>query len=276
MWLTSFPKSGNTFVRTLLATYFFSEDGIFNFELLKNIKQFPQPYLFYELGIDIGNRKELAKNFIKAQEIINQKPNLQFWKTHFSFCKIDNHSFTDLKNSLGAIYLVRDPRDVVLSYAHHNDQTIEETLKFVLENHILGVTDKKRIPIYMGSWAFHYNSWKAFKSVKRYKLIKYEDLIKNTESIFIEILDFIKKLSNSKFEINIDKVKKVIETTSFERLKKLEKKQGFSEAKKDKMGNIIPFFREGKKEQWKKSINIEIKSKIELICEKEMKELGYL
>lgn len=46
MWLASYPKSGNTFIRSLLSSYFFSEDGIFNFNLLKNIKQFPNVFLF--------------------------------------------------------------------------------------------------------------------------------------------------------------------------------------------------------------------------------------
>ena len=41
IWLASYPKSGNTLSRALLGSYFFSKDGIFNFEIIKNIKQFP-------------------------------------------------------------------------------------------------------------------------------------------------------------------------------------------------------------------------------------------
>ena len=46
VWLASYPKSGNTLTRSLLAGYFFSEDGIFDFKLLKNIKQFLRPNFF--------------------------------------------------------------------------------------------------------------------------------------------------------------------------------------------------------------------------------------
>ena len=46
IWLASFPKSGNTLVRSLLSSYFFSENGDFNFELLSNIKQFPKKVFF--------------------------------------------------------------------------------------------------------------------------------------------------------------------------------------------------------------------------------------
>ena len=69
IWLASYPKSGNTLLRSMLASYFFSKDGIFNFDLIKNIKQFPNIALFKNLGIDIKNEKEVIKNYIKVQEI---------------------------------------------------------------------------------------------------------------------------------------------------------------------------------------------------------------
>jgi len=58
IWLASYPKSGNTLVRSLLAAYFFSKDGIHSFDLIKNIKQFPHSSLFERLGVNIKNEKE--------------------------------------------------------------------------------------------------------------------------------------------------------------------------------------------------------------------------
>ena len=90
LWLASYPKSGNTLLRSFLSTYFFSKDGSFNFDLLRNIKQYPNNKLFLELGVDISNRHEIAKNHLNAQKLINQnKNNFQFWKTHSSFVKMD-------------------------------------------------------------------------------------------------------------------------------------------------------------------------------------------
>ena len=77
IWLASYPKSGNTLLRALLGSYFFSKDGIFNFEIIKNIKQFPHSGVFENLGIDINNEKEVLKNYIRAQESINQKNSIQ-------------------------------------------------------------------------------------------------------------------------------------------------------------------------------------------------------
>ena len=62
IWLASYPKSGNTLVRSMLSAYFFSQDGSYNFELIKNIKQFPAINMFEDLGIDIGNDIEVIKN----------------------------------------------------------------------------------------------------------------------------------------------------------------------------------------------------------------------
>ena len=73
IWLASYPKSGNTLLRSMIAAYFFSKEGIYNFDLIKNIKQFPNITLFERLGIDVKNEKEVVKNYIKVQESFNKK-----------------------------------------------------------------------------------------------------------------------------------------------------------------------------------------------------------
>jgi hypothetical protein len=42
IWLASYPKSGNTWIRSIIAALMYTRDGIFNFDLLKNVDQFPQ------------------------------------------------------------------------------------------------------------------------------------------------------------------------------------------------------------------------------------------
>ena len=113
--------------------------------------------------------------------------------------------------------------------------------------------------------------------VKKYLLIKYEDLIINKEEVLKKILKFIHKLKNIKSEINENKLKNVIESTSFENMKKLEKEKGFTEARTNKeTGEKIPFFNLGPKNYWKKLLDAELTKKIEKTFKKEMEELGYL
>jgi len=282
IWLASYPKSGNTLVRALLTSYFFSKDGVFNFEIIKNIKQFPNARLFENLSIDLNNEKEVIKNYIRAQESINQKNSIQFLKTHSYLFNINNNPFTDLNNTLGVIYLVRDPRNVVTSYAHHNSITIKESADRMISSLEYGgkITSEHildRAKVYMGSWSSNYNSWKSFKSPGKYLLIKYEDIINNKEKILIEILEFVHKLKGINFTIDKQKIENAIKSTSFEKMKDMEKKEGFIEAKINlKTGEKIPFFNLGSKNFWKNNLNDEIRNKIENSFKKEMIELGYL
>jgi hypothetical protein len=282
VWLASYPKSGNTLVRSLLASYFFSKDGIFNFDLIKNIKQFPHAALFESLGFDIKNEKELIKNYIKAQESINQKNTVQFLKTHSYLFNIEGNGFTDLNNSLGVVYIVRDPRNIVSSLATFLNISITKAVDHLIHStHIGGIEkshDKEEIiKTYTGTWNGNFNSWKSFKSNRKYLLIKYEDLIANKEQTLKKILKFIHKLKNIKSEIDDIKLKNVIESTSFENMKNLEKNKGFIEARINKeTQEKIPFFNLGPKNDWKKSLDLEIIKKIEKAFKKEMEELGYL
>ncbi len=276
IWLASYPKSGNTFLRSLLASYFYSEDGDFEFEQLKKIEQFPVNENFEKIGINISDKFEVAKNYIKAQEEINKTKKISFWKTHSSFCKLYNkYNFSDLKNSLGVIYIVRDPRNVVSSFARHNSKSINETVE-LLTNDLATGNEKNEVEVYLGSWNFNYNSWKVFKNSNRYLLIRYEDLVSDTENVYIKILRFINDLSKLKSPININKIRKVVKSTTFSRMKKLEEEQGFEESKLNDLGKTIKFFNLGPKNNWKNLLSSEIKNKIENKFKKEMIELEYL
>ncbi len=282
VWLSSYPKSGNTFVRSLLASYIFTEDGNFNFNSLKNISQFPDITYFEKLGIDINNEKEVVKNYIRAQEEINKikKNSIVFLKTHSTLHSMNNHKFTDLNNSLGAIYIVRDPRNIVLSYANHNKIPIEEAANALISFKTLGgIKSSKisadRVITHVGSWSSHYKIWKDFKLANKYLLIKYEDLVSDTETSFLKILNFIYYLGKSKLVLDKSKFKNAIDSTRFENLQKLEKTTPFEEARVDNNNNPITFFKYGSKNDWK-NLPTNIIKMIEDKFASEMKELGYL
>ena len=133
------------------------------------------------------------------------------------------------------------------------------------------------IKTYTGTWNGNFNSWKSFKSNRKYLLIKYEDLIANKEQTLKKVLKFIHKLNNIKFEIDEVKLKNVMESTSFENMQNLEKDKGFIEARINKeTQEKIPFFNLGPKNDWKKLLDLVTINKIEKAFKKEMEELGYL
>ena len=283
IWLASYPKSGNTLVRSMISAYFFSKDGIYNFDLINNIKQFPKIGLFQKIGINIKDDKEVIKNYIKVQNTFNTKNSLQFLKTHSYLFNFENkYPFTDLKNSLGVIYIVRDPRNIINSFAKFWNTPQEKIAEIMINDLYMGgdfASEKieDRTKVWTGTWSSNFQSWKSFKFQERYLLVKYEDLIANPEKVFLKILEFIYQLNKKKFNLNKSKLNNVIKTTKFESMQLLEKKIGFNEAKiNDETGEKIPFFNLGPKNDWKNSLDGKIRFKIEKAFKKEMQELNYL
>jgi len=277
IWLASYPKSGNTILRALLASYLFTNDGVFNFELLKNIQQFPDTSLFKNQGIDVSNDEEVLKNYIKVQELINKvdQNKIRLLKTHSTLHDVGGYPFTNLSNTLGVIHIVRDPRNVVNSYANHYQETLEEAAISMTSFKILAGS-KGKISTHLGSWDSHYNVWKTFNKTKKYLLVKYEDLLQDKKNKMIEILKFFHSITSTKFVLDEVKLNNAIETTSFEKMKDLENKIGFPEAVKNKKNEPINFFNLGPKNNWDKILPENIKSIIEKSFKKEMEELGYL
>ena len=277
IWLASYPKSGNTLLRSILASYFYSNDGLFKFENLYKITQFPIAEQFMSRGIEIESDREVFKNFINVQKSINQeKGKIKFFKTHSSLCRVYDYNFTDLNNTLGAIYIVRDPRNVVSSVAHHYNLSVDEATETMLDENRFMQKTTKNLRVFIGSWNFNYNSWKNLKDQKKYLLIKYEDLITKKKTVLLRIFKFLNSLG-MKFEIDMIKLNKAIKTTEFENMKKKEENETFYEAPVDIKNNRRKiFFNLGPKNDWRKLLDEKNRDKIENSFKREMIELGYL
>ena len=276
IWLASYPKSGNTLLRSILATYFFSDNGEFKFEHLYKIDQFPSLHHFKNIGLDVSNEKVVFQNFINAQKFINKEKNkIIFLKTHSSLNKINNSNFTDLDNTLGAIYVVRDPRNVVTSFAHHYNMNIDEATDVMIDKTRWLVTTDKIFKTFISSWEVNYNSWKQLGD--RVLFIKYEDLVSKKKTILIKIFKFIINLGIKNLTLDMNKLNMIIKSTEFEKMKNMEKKQDFKEGVVDPNSKKRKtFFMFGPKNDWKKSLDIKNKEKIEKNFQKEILELKYL
>ena len=275
IWLASYPKSGNTLLRGILATYFFSKDGNFDFNHLYKIGQFPSYKHFHDLKIDISDDNQIYSNLIKAQQLINNNnKQLKFFKTHSALVKINNNNFTDLNNTLGAVYVVRDPRNVVSSFAHHYQVDIDEATKCLVNEKFWNYKNEKLPKTFLSSWSSNYNSWKQLNEKKL--IIKYEDLIENKRRVLLKVFKFFETLG-AKINLDMVKLNKIIKSTEFDRMKDLENKQDFQESMIDKKtGKKRAFFNLGPKNDWKKILDNKNTDIIEKNFEKEMKELGYL
>jgi len=276
IWIASYPKSGNTWIRSLLGAYLYSDNGMFKFNLLDKIEQFPDKRYFKFFLKDFRDIKKISAHWIAAQDRLNLfNDRTIFFKTHNALCTVENNPFTNKFNTRAAIYIVRDPRNVITSLTHHYSLNIKESLDFI--------TDKKRIVVndhdvgiasFLGDWAENYKSWRNLNFAPLL-IIKYEDLITDAKKTFILILNFLSKFMNIK--IDNKKIENVINSCSFDRLAEKEEAEGFKESIFSKKYNKnLKFFNLGQKNDWKNLLNPEIEKKIRKVFEKQMKELGYI
>ena len=280
-WIASYPKSGNTWLRALISAYYYSKDGVFNQNILKNIGQFPEKK--YLTGFDHNQREvgDTARFWIKAQEKINEDKKLRFFKTHNVFGEVNNCKFSNKQNSAGCIYIVRDPRNVITSIKNHYELDDVKALKW-MTNSKKFIYDVERVGQYgysdfqfISSWSTNYKSWKVQKEIP-IKIIRYEDLLKETYVVFKDIIEFINNTLRIKEKINKDKLKNSVGSTFFDKLKNDEKNNGFVEAVPSKINKEkIPFFNLGPDNDWKKILDKDQQIKLNDMFEEDLIELGY-
>ena len=281
IWLASYPKSGNTYVRAFLSAYYYSESGEFDFSNILNIDQFPHEKFFKK---KVNNISEASKLWMPIQREINQNKKIKFFKTHSFLGNYQGNYFTTPETTLGAIYIVRDPRNVLTSLKNHYSYNDEEALKMIMDNtrSLMSNNGSHASLTYISSWAENYLSWFRNNQFRRL-FVKYEDLITNKYETFRDIIVFSNTLMNRVEGINKTKLQKAIETTNFDVLKKKEvgenlesEDNSFKNWRKFHSENKNLFFNLGPENDWKKILDTKISSEIEISFEKEMKQLGYL
>ena len=279
IWIASYPKSGNTWVRAIINSLLDSNNNKVDINNIK-IRQFPLVRDFNGLISNFKSEEQFAKNCIYAQDKINLDNEIKFFKTHNAFWKLGQYAFTNEINSLGVIYIVRDPRNVITSILNHFNRSIntyEKALKFICdEKKMFGPETlpllENDLPTIISSWSNHYKSWKKFK--KNYLLIKYENLLNKPQIEFLKIANFLKKTINLK--VDQSKIDVVIKNTQFKKFKDQEDNGGFKESAKNKNNENLNFFYLGPENDWRKYLDDNTKNSIENTFKDEMRELGYL
>jgi len=278
-WIASYPKSGNTWLRALLSSYYFSEDGTFNQKYLKMIDQFPQKSYFKSFNYNPKIVSDTSQFWIKAQEKINENNKLNFFKTHNILGSINKTNFTNKKNTLAAIYIVRDPRNIITSIQNHYELSKDEALKFMLneKKFIYNYNTKDDFSDFqfISSWEKNYNSW-INQKIFPVKIVKYEDLVSKTYDTFRDIVKFIQNNTGIKKKFNNLRAQNSVKSTNFSNMKNIEKNIGFQESVLSKNDSKkIPFFHLGPKNDWKNIFDQNYQKKLNLIFGTNLKELNY-
>tara|TARA_B100001059_G_C17773949_1_gene550111 strand:+ start:106 stop:993 length:888 start_codon:yes stop_codon:yes gene_type:complete len=268
-WISSYPKSGNTLLRAILTGLFYSDDGNVQFANMRNIGLFETTRrLNFIKSIDkddfynLGDLRILSKYWQKTQT--NQELKIEkgfgFLKTHSCLVSIKDNFFTSTEITKGYIYVVRDPRDLCISWAHHSNYSIDQSIDFLcnplstlkwINKSRFSLIPKNIFPLqFISSWDEHVKSWTKNNFNVPKLIIKYEDLLTNKKVIIKEIIEFFDKNFGIKIKNANLKIDNILKTTNFSYMKNMESKNGFDEAMPS--GS---FFREGKKQEWKKILN---------------------
>ena len=271
IFLASYPKSGNTWMRAIISNlYNFDKD--FNLKTLKSIPLLSIKKNFDEFENKIYSDNNVlhfdwvSENIIDCQKILNKKSNhLNIFKTH----SVRHKKFTNETVNAGFIYIVRDPRDVVISFKYFSGKSLDKVINELLfeKKNIINTNGVHEL---FSTWELNVLSWLNYKTVPRL-IIRYEDLKVNIKEVVIKVIEFLNKTHRIKLNLSDADIDQIIESTNFNNLKKIENKYGFDESSEQSR-----FFRSGTSNQWKDILS---KTKLGLIennLETLMKHFNYI
>jgi len=276
IWIASYPKSGNTWIRSFLTAYYFCEDGIFDIDKLNYIQDYPNKQ-FFKNEVKEG---EIHNHWEESQRVILAEKKIKFLKTHNSLITAFGNEFTKPKYSLGVIYIIRDPRNVITSVKNHNDfQTYDKALEF-MQNENTVISDYKHLNNHaktniINSWRINYQSWLSNNRFRRFT-VKYEDLIEKTDQTLRDLIIFVNTICRFNNGIDIKKFNNAVQSTTFDKLQNLENSGRFSESVySDKTKEKIKFFYLGPKNNWKEKLSKSLIDKMNDYYKDDLKKLNY-
>jgi hypothetical protein len=248
LWLASYPRSGNTWTRSFIHNLVKVASGEDDEQDINGMARFSvwdiaKPFYTAALGFEPTdrNRKEIAGVRHRVQQqIADAFEGLVFVKTHHAL--VTDRGSTTINSAVtsGAIYIVRNPLDVAISYAHHLGRSIDDTIEaMAIENFETSVGDEAVYEVY-GSWSQHVLSWTR-KPHQAIYVMRYEDMLAEPAGIFGGLARHLL------LDVTPDQIGQAIDRASFERLRAQEDQKGFRE----KPEGAERFFREGRAGQWK-------------------------
>ena len=273
VWLASYPKSGNTWTRAFLHNLVHVTSGQKQTQKINELDQFSvgsagKPFFEEVIGFELTDkhREEIAAARPRVQQnMADAAEGLIFVKTHQAIVIDRGHPTINFAVTAGAIYIVRNPLDVAISYAHHQGKSIDFAIDFMnMKNAETSVTEKQVNETY-GSWSQHVMSWTRKPHPAIY-VMRYEDMLAKAQKTFGALArHLLFRLSESELADAIDR-------SSFARLREQEEKAGF----KGRPEEAERFFREGRTGQWKEVLTPQQIQRIVDAHGEQMQRFGYL
>jgi hypothetical protein len=248
VWLASYPKSGNTWLRAFLANLIANRATPLNPDELRD---YGDAEALAGRYTELAGRPstalsvaELAALRLGVHALIAQRARgTQLVKTH-NFCgRFEDHPLINWQVTAGAIYVVRNPLDVAISMTHHFGLTVDEAIARLGDDRVASINDELFVSHFIGSWSAHVKSWAdaAGRLSGNIIVLRYEDLLDKPAKYFAKAAKLI-GLGQDRARIE-----RAVKHTTFQTLSDLEQRHGFVEAVDEK----TRFFFKGRANQWR-------------------------
>lgn len=271
IWLASYPKSGSTWLRAFLHNYILEPDEPYAINRLMDLtvgesgasryrKYDPRPASRFSIA-DVQRMRPLVHH-----DLTRTQPNHVFVKTHNASLLVDGVPLVTPDVTAGAIYIVRDPRDVALSFSHHLGRSVDKTIAFMADPAAAtGGTDTK---VYerLSSWSVHVHFWTRHTNPLLH-VVRFEDMLAAPDEAFAAIIRFLGE------EPQAERLARAIRFSRFDELGSQEKRAGFIEQPAE---SNAPFFRVGRSGQWRATLTPSQRLRLERDHGEIMRRFGYL
>lgn len=275
VWLASYPKSGNTWMRIALTSLLNGGGGVDLNGLQNGIGA------FLALRSRLDRALDVDTSDLSPEEINRLRPQLYgftdtgpgevaIWKVHDGWSRtVEGAALFPASVTAAALYLVRDPRDVAISFAHHFDMGIDAAIEIMADpDYWVAVGTKSaayHLPQFYSSWSQHVLSWLDASGLDPL-VIRYETMTADLAGVLQKVTAVLG------WECRADVIAGAVAATAFGRLRRQEETAGFAESPR----GGSPFFRRGVAGGWRDTLTAVQRARIERDHGAVMQRLGYL
>ncbi|CEG55755.1 sulfotransferase domain-containing protein [Legionella fallonii] len=274
VWLASYPKSGNTWFRVFL-THILKGNSLalsLNKHTLVGTGSAARFVMDKALGFD--SRLLLDEELADLRPAIytwhGQQPGVQYFKIHDAYHEPSKGvPIVPKEGSLAVIYFIRNPLDVVISFAHHMNSSIDDAIK-MMNSPLLALKGAAAKPMSQArqlcsSWSFHVDSWTTACDTKLL-VLRYEDMHASPFATFSQALDFLQ------LHVDAEAIVQALKQSQFEQLRQEEQQYGFRESAAANRA----FFRKGIVGDWENTLKESQVARIIADHGTVMRRFGYL
>lgn len=269
IWLASYPKSGNTWMRAFLHNLFVNRPEPVNVNALTRFCLGEDRAEYYN-QFDPRPCSEMAPEEVarlrpKVHRLLSESyPDSVFVKTHNYLGEWLGVPLVTMEYTAGAIYLVRNPLDVAISFAHHYGVTIDEAIATMATAFAGSQTTDFVVRHVYSSWSRHVTSWTQ-NPMPSLHVVRYEDMLAQPFKTLAKLVEFLR------LDPPRERLQRAVRNSSFEVLRRQEDEQGFVERTQH-----ARFFRAGRAGQWRDALTTEQVQAIVSAHREQMERFGYV